>query len=167
MAGLLASEYNNQIGSGNLYRQALEYNDAQRARIADFNRGTDQFNADAYNRTSQFNADARNRARQYNAQLQMQAAGQKMAADQAWNQGIYGNVAGLFRGIGDLGTENYRHNRIADMAATGIFGTMKPETFVSNGFLRYETDEERRRRLSGNMSAKGGKMTKKKKGLTF
>jgi hypothetical protein len=167
MAGLLASEYNNQIGSGNLYRQALEYNDAQRARIADFNRGTDQFNADAYNRTSQFNADARNRARQYNAQLQMQAAGQKMAADQAWNQGIYGNVAGLFRGIGDLGTENYRHNRIADMAATGIFGTMKPETFVSNGFLRYETDEERRRRLSGNMSAKGGKVTKKKKGLTF
>lgn len=163
MAGLLANEYNNQIGSGQLYRQALEYNDALRERVAAFNRGTDQFNAEAYNRTALQNAEVRNRDRQYRAQLGMQAAMQKAAQDAAWNQGIYGNVAGLFKGIGDLGRENYQHNRIADMAATGIFGTIKPETFVSNGYLQYaDEDNKRKKKVS-----KGGRINKRKGGLTY
>ena len=163
MAGLLANEYNNQIGSGQLYRQALEYNDALRERVAAFNRGTDQFNAEAYNRTALQNAEVRNRDRQYRAQLGMQAAMQKAAQDAAWNQGIYGNVAGLFKGIGDLGRENYQHNRIADMAATGIFGTIKPETFVSNGYLQYADEANKRKKKV----SKGGRINKRKGGLTY
>lgn len=124
MAGLLANGYSDQIASGNLYRQALEYNDNLRKQVAEFNRGTDQFNADAYNRTSQFNADARNRARQANAQLRMQAAAQKADMDAGWYNGIYGNLSGLFKGIADIGTENYRMNRIAEMGADGIFGNL-------------------------------------------
>jgi hypothetical protein len=38
MAGLLASGYNNQIANGQLYRNALEYNDAKRKDVAGFNR---------------------------------------------------------------------------------------------------------------------------------
>lgn len=135
MAGLLANGYNDQIGSGNLYRQALEYNDAQRQRVAEFNRGTDQFNADSYNRTSQFNTDALNRQKQYKASLAMQAAQQKMDADAGWYNSLYGNVSGLFKGIGDLGAENYRMNRIAEMAARGDFGTATDKTYGFSDYL--------------------------------
>ena len=42
--------------------------------------------------------------------------------DAGWYNSLYGNVAGLFKGLGDLGTENYRMNRISEMAADDIFG---------------------------------------------
>ena len=130
VAGMLANGYNNQIADGELYRKALEYNDALRERTETFNRGTNQFNADAYNRLSQFNADALNRNKQYSAQLAMQAAREKMDADAGWYNSLYGNIGGLFKGLGDLGRENAQHNMIAEMAANGIFGTMSPKTHV-------------------------------------
>ena len=117
MAGLLASGYNSQIVDGELYRKALEYNDAKRAQVAEFNRGTDQFNAQAYNQNQQFNADARNKARQYRAGLAMQAATERMNRDAGWYNSLYGNVAGLFRGLGDLGRENAQWNMISRAAA--------------------------------------------------
>jgi hypothetical protein len=159
MAGLLANNYNTNNNLGNLWRQAEEYNLAQREKVAAFNKDTNKFNAEAYNRNSRFNADALNRQGQYSAQLAMQAAREKMDADAAWNQGIYGNVAGLFKGIGDLGRENAQHNMIADMAATGIFGTIKNQP-IGNGYIRV---------VPRNEAAKGGKINKKKgkRGLTF
>ena len=155
MAGLLANNYNNQIGSGNLFRQALEYNDAQRQKVAEFNRGTDMFNAQAFNQTSATNAQLKNSHRNFKAQLLMDAARQRMAADAAWNQGIYGNVSALFKGLGDWGKENAQHNMIADMAADGLFGTMSDKQHIGKDHLRKK-----------NSAAKGGKLNRKK-GLTF
>lgn len=153
MAGLLANGYNSQIADGDLYRKALEYNDAKRQKVAEFNRGTDQWNSEAFNKTSLANAEIANRQRQFRAQMQMDAARQRMAADAAWNQGIYGNVSGLFKGISDLGRENAQHNMIADMAADGIFGVMTPK---SNTGKRVVTTKK----------SCGGKI-KRKRGLTF
>lgn len=153
MAGLLANGYNSQIADGDLYRKALEYNDAKRQKVAEFNRGTDQWNADAFNRTSATNAEIANRQRQFKAQMQMDAARQRMAADAAWNQGIYGNVSGLFKGISDLGRENAQHNMIADMAADGIFGVMTPKSNTG-------------RKVVTTKKSYGGKI-KRKRGLTF
>lgn len=153
MVGLLANGYNSQIADGDLYRKALEYNDAKRQKVAEFNRGTDQWNSEAFNKTSLANAEIANRQRQFRAQMQMDAARQRMAADAAWNQGIYGNVSGLFKGISDLGRENAQHNMIADMAADGIFGVMTPK---SNTGKRVVTTKK----------SCGGKI-KRKRGLTF
>lgn len=153
MAGLLANGYNSQIADGDLYRKALEYNDAKRQKVAEFNRGTDMYNADAFTKTSATNAEIANRQRQFRAQMQMDAARQRMAADAAWNQGIYGNVSGFFKGISDLGRENAQHNMIADMAADGIFGVMTPK---SNTGKRVVTTKK----------SCGGKI-KRKRGLTF
>lgn len=153
MAGLLANGYNSQIADGDLYRKALEYNDAKKQKVAEFNRGTDQWNADAFNRTSATNAEIANRNRQFNAQMQMDAARQRMAADAAWKQGIYGNVNSFFQGLGALGKENAQHNMIADMAADGIFGVMTPK---SNTGKRVVTTKK----------SCGGKI-KRKRGLTF
>lgn len=155
-ASLLASGYNNQIASGDLYRKAREYNDAQKYQIAGFNRGTDQFNAEAFNRNSQFNADALNRARQFNRSLAMQAAGQKLASDAGWYNGIYGNVAGIFKGLSELGRENTQYNWLSDLAADGVFGNLG----TSYTGQRYIEDKNKK-----NKAAKGGKL--KKKGLTF
>lgn len=153
MAGLLANGYNNQIADGELYRKALEYNDAKRQKVAEFNRGTDIYNADAFTKTSATNAEIANRQRQFKAQMQMDAARQRMAADAAWNQGIYGNVSGLFKGISDLGRENAQHNMIADMAADGIFGVMTPKSNTG-------------RKVVTTKKSCGGKI-KRKRGLTF
>lgn len=153
MAGLLANSYNSQIADGDLYRKALEYNDAKRQKVTEFNRGTDMYNADAFTKTSATNAEIANRQRQFKAQMQMDAARQRMAADAAWNQGIYGNVSGLFKGISDLARENAQHNMIANMAADGIFGVMTPK---SNTGKRVVTTKK----------SCGGKI-KRKRGLTF
>lgn len=155
MAGLLANGYNSQIADGELYRKALEYNDAQRQRVAEFNRGTDMYNANAANQTSVTNAQIANNNRQLRAQMQMDAARQRMAADAAWNQGIYGNVNGLFAGLGAWGKENAQHNMIADMAADGLFGTMSDKQHIGKTYVR------------NKKAACGGKISRKKKGLTF
>lgn len=155
MAGLLANGYNSQIADGELYRKALEYNDAQRQRVAEFNRGTDMYNANAANQTSATNAQIANNNRQLRAQMKMDAARQRMAADAAWNQGIYGNVNGLFAGLGAWGKENAQHNMIADMAADGLFGTMSDKQNIGKSYIRKKK------------AACGGKISRKKKGLTF
>lgn len=159
-ANVIANNYASQLGNGELHRQSLEYNDANALKKGEFNRGTDMFNAQAYNQTSQFNASQRERDRQLRAQLGMQAAAQKADMDAGWYNGIYGNVAGLFEGIGDLGRENAQHNMIADMAATGIFGTLKNQP-IANGYIKVVPKK--------NETAKGGKVNRKKgkRGLTF
>lgn len=158
MAGLLANSYNNQIASGDLYRKALEYNDAQRQKVAEFNRGTDMYNSEAFSKTSATNAEIANRDKQYRAQLSMDAARQKLDSDAGWYQGIYGNVQGLFKGLSDWGKENEQHNMIADMAADGIFGTMSDKQNIGKGFITKKT--------SSTKKSKGGKINRRK-GLTF
>lgn len=153
MAGLLANSYNSQIANGDLYRKALEYNEAQKQKVSEFNRGTDMYNANAFNQTSATNAEIANRNRQFKAQMQMDAANRRMAADAAWNQGIYGNVNSFFQGLGALGKENAQHNMIADMAADGIFGVMTPKSNTG-------------KRVVATKKACGGKI-KRKRGLTF
>ena len=153
MAGLLANGYNSQIADGDLYRKALEYNDTKRQKVAEFNRGTDMYNADAFTKTSATNAEIANRQRQFKAQMQMDVARQRMAADAAWNQGIYGNVNSFFQGLGALGKENAQHNMIADMAADGIFGVMTPKSNTG-------------RKVVTTKKSCGGKI-KRKRGLTF
>jgi hypothetical protein len=150
-AGLLANGYNSQIASGNLFRQAQEYNDSLRKQVEDFNRGTNQYNSEQYGITSRFNADARNRARQANAQLRLHAAAQKADMDAGWNQGIYGNIAGLFKGLGDIGRENEQFNWLSDLAADGAFGNLG----TSNTGRRWTKEKK----------SKGGKI--KKRGLTI
>lgn len=150
-AGLLANGYNSQIASGDFGIKSLEYNEGQRKEKADFNRTTNMYNADAFNKTSIANADILNRNRQFRAQTLMDIAKQQAAADAAWNQGIYGNVQALFKGLSDIGRENAQHNLIADMAADGLFGTMSDKQNIGKGFIKKRT------------AAKGGKISRKNK----
>ena len=149
MAGLLASGYNNQIASGDLYRKALEYNDAKRHQVGEFNRGTDMFNAQAYNQNQQFNASALNQGRLQRASLAMQAAQEKLNRDAGWYNSLYGNVAGLFKGASDLGRENYQYNQMVDLLGSGAMPGITEDKLVKAGLYRY--------------AKKGGKIRKKKR----
>ena len=158
MAGLLANGYNNQIASGDLYRKALEYNDAKRAQVAEFNRGTDQFNAQAYNANSQFNAQARNQANQHRNTLAMQAAKERMDAEAGWYNSLYGNVNNLFKGIGELGRENYQYNQMLDYLGSGAASGVTEGKLLDAGLWKKVSKR-----------ANGGKTSRKrgKNGLTI
>lgn len=91
-ASLLANDFNNNATRGATRRQALEYNDSLRKAVADFNRGTNQFNAQMYVDAATKNQAAKQayfqdklRQAQFNSQLDFQ---HKMLRDQAIGQGL-------------------------------------------------------------------------------
>lgn len=145
-AGLVANSYASQLGSGELYKNALQYNDNLMQNVGTFNRATDMFNAEAFNRTSATNAEIRNRDRQLRAQLGMQTAAEKAAANAGWYNSLYGNVAGLFKGISDLGRENAQRNMISRLAAAGAFGTLTPENAVGAGLVKWADEEDKKKK---------------------
>lgn len=149
MYGLIANDNNYYQGNGNLIRQAQEYNNKNMMDVANFNRGTNQFNAQADN---QF-ALAANQNNQWKAQSLMNYAAQKAAQDQQWYSDMYGNVNNLLKGISDYGRENMIINQINNGAINGVYG---------GGVVG---------KHSGGASytaAKGGKINKKKRrGYTF
>ena len=86
-----------------------------------------------------------------------------MAADANWNQGLYGNIQALTKGISDLGRENAQYNMIAGMANAGVFG--KLPTYDK---LIALTGSKPTAEQLAESAAKGGKLNKRKrKGLTF
>ena len=157
-AGLIANNYALQRANADRYRNATAYNNDNYLKTLSYNNDIDKFNAESATRVSMTNAEIANRNAQLRAQMQMDAARQQMTADAAWNQGIYGNVQGLFKGIGNLGMENAQHNTIADMAADGIFGTITDKQFSGKGLLK---------RVPKNKESNGGRINRKRKGLTF
>lgn len=161
-AGLVANSYASQLGTGQLHRDALAYDDQLRQQVAGFNRDTDITNAKAYDGVSIANAQIANHDRGLTAQLGMQAAQQKMAADAGWYGSMYGNINNLFKGISDLGTENARHNMIANMAADHLFGTITDNQHIGRGFIR---EKEGSAAEGGSLNRKKNK--RRKGGLTI
>lgn len=153
MAGLLANGYNSQLASGNLFRQAQEYNDNLRKQVEDFNRGTNQFNSEQYGATSRFNADAYNNANRANAQMRLNAAQAKDDANRWWASNLYGNINSLFDNINQWEKWKRDHNSVAKMYANGLAGVVSEDTPVATGYVK--------------AASEGGKFKRKKRGLTI
>lgn len=111
-AGLLANSYNSQIGLGNLYRQAEEYNDAKRQQVADFNRRTDMFNSQMNLEAAMANARYRQQAQQAQMSGLSQAAAMRDAIDQRIGAARSANITNLLNNIGMIGRENFAFNQI-------------------------------------------------------
>ena len=112
MSGLLANGYNSQIASGNLYRQALEYNDAKRKEVEDFNRRTNMFNSQMGLEAAMANARYQQQARQYQLSGLAQAASLRDAIDQRVGAARAANLTNFLNGLGDIGRENFVFNQI-------------------------------------------------------
>ena len=103
MSGLMATDYNAQTQLGGLYRQAEEYNQAQREKVAGFNRQTDAMNAEMAMRAAIANQNAdelRLRAAMAQAQMREQADATASAARSA-------NLTNLFDNLGAVGKESF------------------------------------------------------------
>ena len=169
-AGIVANNYATINGIGDADIKGIDYNNTQNLKKAEFNRGTDQYNATTATDISKVNADIINRNRQFRSQLAMEAAKERMDSDASWYRGMYGNLNNAFKGLSDIGKENAQYNMIADMAGDGIFGTMTGNQFTGRGMFEKQYVDE-----NGNpikkpkkvISAYGGKIKRKKKGLTF
>lgn len=149
-AGMLANTANHLAARADALHKGRMYNDSNLMQSKEFNRGTNQFNAQVFNQLGQFNASQINNAQRALASQRMSAAQQKMAADREWNAGIYRNIGSAFDAFGALGQEAKQRNMVASMAGAGLFGTINPDNFNPNRMLRWETDDEYQDRIRRN-----------------
>ena len=112
---ILAAQQQGLNNMSDMYRQALEYNDKQRQAVADFNRGTNQTNA-----------QMSLQAQAQNAQLErqrvndlMQLASQRQRILDASQQAKAENLTNLATIAGQYGKENWNLNRLNKLISNG------------------------------------------------
>lgn len=121
IAGLTAAAYNAQNQMGDLFRQAEEYNQAQRERVAGFNRQTDQANAQMGIQTGMFNSQMRQQAAAEAARMRM-IENQRYRADRAAKRdAIAANLTNFLESLGGIGEENYWRNAIDSLRRAGVY----------------------------------------------
>lgn len=108
MAGLLAENYNTQGRLGDLYRQAEEYNRAQKERVAQFNRETDQFNTQMALNVDKANVEADIARMKGMAQYAQLRETIKRASEEARSA----NLKTFFDDLGDLGWDISNKNKV-------------------------------------------------------
>ena len=108
-SSLLSNNYNYQTKLGDLYRQAEEYNLAQKQKVADFNRATNMANAEMGLKVSMANQDALMKSRQGNYQGIMNAIQMRDAIDARRGASLSANLSNLFTSLGNVGIDY--HNR--------------------------------------------------------
>lgn len=105
LAGLVASDYNAQGRLGDLVRQAEEYNQGQRERVAAFNRGTNQVNAEMGLKSAMANQEAALKAKSGRLSGMAQAIAMRDAIDARRGSAISANLTNFFNSLGDIGRE--------------------------------------------------------------
>lgn len=164
-ASLVANAYNTINANGDLYRKAEEYNNALESQVKEFNRGTNKYNADAFNQVSQFNAGAFNQAAERDRTLRYQAASDAMNAKAGWYNSLYGNIGKLADNLGNLGKFNANRNMLNWMISKGLLGRMDPD----DPYLKDKV-EKSGQTTTVKVKSEGGSVKRrkgKKRGLTF
>lgn len=135
ISGILASQQHGLNNMSDMYRQALEYNDKQRQAVADFNRGTNQTNAQMSLQAQAQNAQL---DRQRVSDL-MQLAAQKQNIRNASQEAIAGNLTNLATLAGQYGKESVNINQL--------------NRLINSGAIR----------IGGNTSRNGGKLKRRRR----
>lgn len=144
LASMLANDYNYNNHRGDAYRQGLEYNEAQRQRAAEFNRGTNQFNAQQYMQAAAQNAQNRAQA----ANLIASAAQMREAIDNAYGASQSANWTNLFNNIGNVGRDEMNRKMTDNLYDYFIDRTGKTSFKGTNakrgGYLTIKTNNRRK-----------------------
>lgn len=143
MAGILGADNNylNQLGM--LARQAEEYNLAQRQQVEEFNRATNIQNSQGFLQADMANQEALSKARDFTLRGVMAAADIRSRARLAREQAISDNLSNIFSSLGDIGREKVDRKWRTWASKHGVYAPVK------------------------NEAAYGGKIKRKKRGLTF
>ena len=163
MAGLLGADYNTQNALGNLYRQAEEYNLGQRQKVSEFNRGTNQFNAEGDLKAQMANID--NNSNKVKAAIA--AAELKERINDRVGRARSANFTNFFNSLGAIGEDTYNREDVDRLIKSGVVPTlsdaMKPQSWSPK-----EWEDYKRRYREVYPYKCGGKLNKrKKKGLTI
>ena len=151
LASILAGDLNYLNSIGTLAREGEEFNFNQRKEVEDFNRTTNTTNSQGKLQADMANQNALASLRDYQLKGLADAARLKQEARIAADNAKSANVSGFFQTLGDIGWEEA--NR--DMTSWAILhGAAGP------GTDDYTWSRVRRK-------AKGGKVKRKKKGLTY
>lgn len=158
MAGLLAADYNAQNQLGNLFRQAEEYNLAQREKVATFNRATNMYNSEADLKAQIANA----RNNEVKVDAAKAAASLRQAADAQASAARSANLTNLFDNLGNIGIDAYNREDRDRLIDAGVFGTLsqRPLGWSDKRWGDYQ------KAVSGKGYRNGGKL-RRKKGLTI
>lgn len=113
LAGILAADYNAQGKMGDLFRQAEEYNLAQRQKVEEFNRATDKFNSEGIFKADQVNQSAQLQAKSSYLKGVLAAAELRQKERQAATVARSANLSNFINSLGDIGRENFSRNMIA------------------------------------------------------
>lgn len=146
LAGILASDYNYGESLGKLARQAEEYNQELRERVAGFNRQTDMFNSQQSMQAQSVNAQSRNDATKMRLAQAEEVAKLRQAARDAYDARRSNNLNSFITNLGNIGWEDYQR-----------------EWINSNPALYYNLSEIGRVGYKGNGKKNGGKLKKKRR----
>lgn len=142
MAGILGADNNylNQLGM--LARQAEEYNLAQRQQVEEFNRATNIQNSQGFLQADMANQEALSKARDFTLRGVMAAADIRSRARLAREQAISDNLSNIFSSLGDIGREKVDRKWRTWASKHGVYAPVQKEAY-------------------------GGRIKRKKRGLTF
>lgn len=167
-AALLAADYNAQGRLGDLARQAEEYNLAQRQAVEQFNRGTNQANAEMGLKAAMANQEAALKSRSSRLSGIAQAMAVRDAVDARRGASMSANLTNFFNSLGDIGREEYSRNMIMSNPALYYSIDSKGNVTYKNGYETLSEAEKKEVRDAANKAkkkkkAKGGYLTIKKK----
>lgn len=124
MAGLLAADYNTQQGIVDALFKADMYNEQLKQNIAQFNRGTSQYNSGALMQAAAQNAQLAQARDNMRLSGTTTAANMRELADTALATSRSANLINFFDNLGAIGRENRDANMLQAMIDSDLFGTL-------------------------------------------
>lgn len=136
-AALLAADYNAQTKLGDLFRQAEEYNLAQRERVEGFNRQTNMANSEMGLKASMANQEAALKAKSQRLSGVAQAMAMRDTIDSRRGASISANLTNLFDSLGNVGKEEFIKDMIENNPSLlyNWMGTYKDKKKSKGGYL--------------------------------
>ena len=120
LAGILAADYNYSESLGKLARQAEEYNQAQKEKVAGFNRQTDMFNSQQSMQAQTTNAQSRNDATKMRLAQAEEIAKLRSAAKNAYDTRRSNNLNNFINNLGNIGWEEKQAEWLDNLAKRGV-----------------------------------------------
>lgn len=145
LAGILASDYNYGESLGKLARQAEEYNQALKERVAEFNRGTDTFNSESSLKAQMANQQSMNNANKLRLAQAEEVARYRQAARDTYDTRRSNNLNNFITNLGNIGTEEEFASWLDNLARRGV--------------LLMDTEGN----YTGGPKANGGKLKRKRR----
>lgn len=148
IAGLLAADYNAQQGIADTLLKSDMYNEQLKQNIAQFNRGTSQYNSGALMQAAAHNAQLAQARDNMRLSGISTAANMRELSDTALANSRSASLTNFFDNLGALGRENRDANMLQSMIDSDLFGTLSESMkggWAKNGGMLTKRCRKRRK----------------------